>query len=292
MHAFSLAHVANTFCQHAESQVALECFPSRDAIQAYWLTHRFRHEYWNTQLAAHRAAIQKPGVSHRNRRWREITPVLEEILLSEPLSRCIAYHANVLEEEQIDFDFGPLAHNVLNSHIEARHRCLHLIVFGSGLDVELAVRLNRMRRVLEMYSDQLIAYMRPVENLEAYCFDPEMTAAAQLTLRSNTSSSWRILGSLASARWLDRSLQNEVEPKTASGRLNHRLSQIVLELLPNSLFDGLGIPQSRESAWLSCLSRESDGVDPETQRNLSSPLELFKGLRQGTAVAESTNRRW
>src|SRR5690606_30154203 len=123
--------------------------------------------------------LSRPGASRRARHWHEAVPVIQEILLSEPLTRVVAYHAAVLEQQGIEHDFSPLAHSALAAHIEARNRCLHLIVFGPGLSVEDAVTLNRLRRTLESYTDELLSCMSTVENHGLYCFEPRQVSDTQ-----------------------------------------------------------------------------------------------------------------
>lgn len=293
MHAIELAKMAPIYVRHTEAQVALRVPPTRDSVHAYWLANRFRHEYWSGRLAAHREAIQRPGISFRHSRWLEVLPVIQEILLSEPLSRCVAYQATVFEEDQIDFDIAPLAHSVLAAHVEARHRCLHLIVFGAGLSVELAVRLNRLRRLMELYTDQLLASLRTVEQPEQFCFDVSTMLKTQQQLQQDsTSSACRRLHTMALSGWLERVVASDFDERPASVRLNHRLSQVLLEMLPQGLFDGWGLPRTHEAAWLAAESRESNETQPDGRKPLASPLDILHSPLKRPQLAEPSEGRW
>lgn len=299
MHAITLAELASSFVGVASTLLHQRLLPRHEAAQALWTQHRSRCDEWNHRLASHREAMYRTGSSSRTRKWQEVMPVLQEILLTEPLTRTLACFASRLEELQLSDEFSPLLHSNLVSHIEARNRCLNLIVFGHGLSVESAVRLNRMRRNLENYSDQLLATLPSTANIEAYCFNARAIVKTRLAvgqLRSPASfhGHWLHLHmrSLASQIW--RNMQSDIDWRAANGRLNHRISQAVLALLPPQVFDGVGVPH-RVHSIISTRngSPESDGTvqDPAAS---SSPMDL---VHQSKASIRSSSqlhgrRRW
>lgn len=293
MHAIELARLANTYVHNSESQIAMKAAPPPRAIDSYWLTNRFRHEHWSGRLASHRASIQTAGVSFRNACWREITPVIQEVFLSEPLTRCIAYHAAVLEQEKINFDFAPLATSTLASHAEARHRCLHLIVFGAGLPIELAVELNRLRRVMESYNEQLLSCMRPLENADAYSFDaPTMQDAQQQLSTAAQQNACRHLHTSAIGQWFTRSVASELDHRPASARLNARLAEATLELLPATLFDSFGVAMSPVAARRNAGSAECSSSFISDEHLASSPLSLLHPVVNRPAMLHGSEKRW
>jgi hypothetical protein len=303
MHAISLAEMASTFVGLATTMLDRRVAPSRQAAQDYWVHHRSRHDLWSQRLAEHRDAISQSGASYRARLWCEIAPVMQEVLVSEPLSRTLACFAAHLEERAICDELAPLAQSVLVSHVEARYRCLHLIVFGPGLPVETAVKLNRVRRQAEVYSDKLLASFPPAVNAEGYCFDEDLVARTRESLQSSgvssgfrseaSSGTWLNLHLHLLAHQLWRSLQLDLDWRTGNGAYNHRISQAVLALLPAEVFDSLGIPklQHRRKARTSD-SPESDGKKLD-QANGTSPLNLlFKHLPHERTVHQPKGRRW
>ncbi len=177
MHALDLAELATIVARYSPTMIAHRSAPPRSCQQRYWLEAKFRHDFWSSKLATHRQEIQCLGVTHRRHCWQRILPIMEDILVAEPLTRCIAYHARLLADRSIDSDFSTLANSVLSSHIEARHRCLHLLVFGEGLSVEHSVRLNRIRRELESFSDSLLGTLQPLECQPLESKRPEKYAA-------------------------------------------------------------------------------------------------------------------
>ncbi|MEZ6135330.1 MAG: hypothetical protein R3C53_10515 [Pirellulaceae bacterium] len=310
MHPVDLAGLAGTLTSCCSAMTALDTLPPRAAVQQYWLTSRFRHEIWSEKLAAHRQAIQHCGVSLRSRRWHDILPVIQEVLLSEPLARCIAYHALLQEEcrssgntssrtndqpgeTDIAMELSSLAHRVLTDHVEARHRCLHLIVFGQGLSVENAVKLNRMRRMLEAYTDQLISILKNTSRLSEYAFHSDSVKQAQGRIGDGKLHPSLIrlhVGTMAAGLW--RNLQGEIDWRTTNGRLNHQLSQAVLGLFPTVLFDGWGIPKTPRLVALAKESPETTGNLDSLLKNLPHPLSMLYADNRRLTPSSESKPRW
>jgi hypothetical protein len=297
MHAITLAELASTFVGVAATLLKQRLLPTHEAAQALWTLHRSRCDEWNYRLASHREAMNRTGTSARSKKWHEVMPVLQEILLTEPLTRTLACFASHLEDLQLSDEFSPLLHSNLVSHIEARHRCLNLIVFGQGLSVESSVRLNRLRRHLETYSDQLLAVLPNTPTVEAYCFDARaifITRREMSRTADSLDGRWLQLHLQSLERQLWQNLQSDIDWRAANGRLNHRMSQSVLALLPTPLFDGFGIPlRTGFSVLTSNDSPESDGrpLDPAAS---TSPMHfLVKSSGHARAVNQPHGRkRW
>ncbi len=236
----------------------MELAPPRQAAQNYWLSSRYRHDHWMHDLSQHRDSIQRPGTSRRSLLWQAILPTIQEIMLSEPLTRILAYHGALLDELQIDKEHSALAASALTAHIEARHRCLHLIVFGQALSVEMAVSLNRLRRYLENFTDQLLATMRPIGHLERFAFDAQRVHDAQQRLADEgRRSTWTGLLCASIGEELWKSTRHEIDWRSASARLNYQVCQHVLSLLPRSFFDECGVPRSCRTGRIKRESPES-----------------------------------
>ncbi len=293
MHAAYLASLASTLTGYASALLAISVPVRPHALEQYWLTCRFRHEHWCEQLAAHRHAIQSQGVSHRSRSWHQIVPIIQEVLLSEPLARCVAYLAQVFEERGIDRSFAPLARNAFSIQVEARHRCLHLIVFGQGLSVETAVKLNRLRRSVESYTDELLSNLPPIENMDDFCFDSVAVRDLQ--------AKWMQAGQTANppamllmnlfSEGLRRAIAADLDERVGNLRMNFKLSQAVLGLLPEALFDSFGYPKAPRWLTFQKESLESTGQANDVTTPLAYPLSvLLTPLRQTTRSPQSKPR--
>ena len=268
MHAIDLAELASTFVRLASPLTSLKLPPRRPAALEYWLAVRYRQENWLHDLAQHRDAIQRPGASRRIRLWMDILPVVQEVFLSEPLTRVVAYMASLWESRGIDDELAPLAVSSLASHIEARNRCLHLIVFGQGLAVENAVKINRLRRNLESYTDHLLSLLPPLENPGLFAFEVESMLREQSNSNSaDCSGNWLTLQSLAYSEQLWQTLHHEMDWRSASARLNYQVSQHTLGLLPSTCFDSCGALHSAPSLQILQPSLEGH-IGPHTKHPL------------------------
>lgn len=244
MHAVDLADLAGTFVRGTPILYALRLSCSRQAAEEYWLTSRYRHENWMHELSLHRDSIARSGTSRRARLWQDILPIFQEILLSEPLSRVIAYHAAVLDEKCIDHDLSPLATSSLAAHVEARNRCLHAIVFGHGIPVENAVSLNRLRHIMESYTDGLLSCLPAIKHYGLYCFEPSQFPDRLHAMATAHQTQWVTLQTLSLTDEVWHAFRHIVDWRVGSGRLNYQLSQQVLKMTPAASFDDCGVPFS------------------------------------------------
>lgn len=296
MHAIELAQLAAVFARYSPAVVKHRIAPPRTSQQQYWLQSKYRHEFWSNRLAAHRQEIQNLGVTHRRKSWLRVLPILEEILLSEPLTRCIAHHANVLNEQMIDCDFSTLTASVLASHIEARHRCLHLLVFGEGLSVEHSVRLNRIRREMEYYTDSVLGTMPVLSNSESLCFDPFWTEQMKQGCTPNNGqcdidSRGLHLDNIRHA--LIPTVANKLSATLPCSPTNQRIGDAVLGLVPPEAFDSFGLIKSLQLASITNQVADSCLSDKFFQPTSPSDLSQLIVTQRPTPKSPATDqRRW
>ncbi len=292
MHAYDLARLANCFAHAAPAHLRAEVVPIVATGHSYWLASRFRHEDWSGRLAAHRTGIARPGSSLRARLWYEILPVMQEVLLSEPLVRCLAYHGRSLEERGLDDAFSPLAHSVLNAHVEARHRCLHLIVYGPGIPSEMAAQLNLLRQRLEAFSDALLSRMDAPHHLDVYRFGPRQRPALGWRPEQFLGGAEAMRASSAMlALWMECNLRPLLDLRVVGRRYNRQIAECVLQMLSPSCFDSSGIPISARLAGIrfGCMDRapESDGPAGSSPLDWIEPRPASQAFRSSSAT-----RRW
>lgn len=291
MHATELAHIAANFASIGYALLSGSEPVLSDSAHGYWLANRFRCDAWHQRISRHRSAIERCGTSQRSRLWHDILPTLQEILISEPLTRAVAYVTSHLEKDDSGSDWGALADSVLVNHVEARHRCLNLMVFGYGLPVEGAVGLNHLRRMIEFYSDQLLGALPPHRDLESYAFEPGLVAAAQRDYRR-----YSVAGPLPQVRLLSLAtaiqqlLASEQLPPSPNSRLNESIAEAALAMLPPDLFDSFGVVRGRVQTALAAAVDESPIASSDFERPLAAPFDLLAHhLRQPGA---KTSRRF
>lgn len=258
-----------------------------DTAHAYWLAHRFRCDAWHQRISRHRSGIEGCGTSQRGRMWREIMPTLEEILVSEPLTRVIAYLARQMEKRGVDGDWGALTHGALANHVQARHRCLNLMVFGHGLPVEKAVGLNRLRRLAEFFNDQLLGALPPQSDLEHYAFEVSLVARAQRDYRcyamSGPCQQVRLVTLSTAVRGL---ISSDHRLLSANPRLNENIAQAALAMLPATTFDSFGVARSRVELAVARTVTDSPVASGDFEHPLAPPFDLLaQHLRSPKAKA-------
>ena len=288
MHASQLAEIASLFASASHSLLADNVVAAGDTAHVYWLAHRFRCDAWHQRISSHRSAIENCGTSRRTRLWEAIVPALREILISEPLTRVMAYMARGLELRGADSDWGALAHGAMENHLEARHRCLNLMVFGYGLPVEQAVELNRLRRWVEFFSDQLLSAVPPLVPVANYAFEPQIVAAAQLEFKR-----YPMAGAMPAIRLnaLNMSLQSlltrESRMAAENPRMNLSVAEAALALLPPQVFDSFGVGKGRVQESLArcvvdCSAKTNDAAAP-----LAAPFSLLPSVPTRSAPKET-----
>lgn len=290
MHARQLISIATTIAGASHVLHRQDIQASGDAAHGYWLANRFRCDAWHQRVSQHRTAIDRCGTSRRTRLWSEILPTLEEILTSEPLTRVVAYLAALLETRSADGDWSALSHSVLSSHVEARLRCLNLMVFGYGFPVEQAVRLNRLRRLMEFTNDCLISSLPALPEISAYSFDIPLVLNQQKQFRgypiSESIDRVRIRPLIAS---VEQSLMMDHAPQAANPRLNENIAEAALGMLPPECFDSFGVAHSRVHSMTTYRAEDIEVTTDDLDRPLADPFDLLvQHRRQGI---EKSRRR-
>jgi hypothetical protein len=258
------------------------------------LISRYRYEEWSLLIVRHRDEVQRPGALRRHREWQRIMPIVQEILLAEPLTRMLAFHFSACERHGGASENASVARNVLANHLDARHKCLNLIVFSPGLSVEDAVRLNRLRRIMESYTDQLLAIMHPTQDASMYAFETEEVARNQERLALlQFPEKWIHLQAMGLRENLSKSVLGEIDVRHGMGRLNQRLSEIVLAMFPEDMFDSFGMPHPLTMGRLRAVSPESTGRSNDLTEPLCSPLNVLAARPRLSNQTDRTMRsRW
>lgn len=276
MHATQLAHIATSFASVGHLFATDDIRAVGEAAHGYWLANRFRCDAWHERISSHRSAIERCGTSRRARLWQEVVPTLQEILITEPLTRVVAYLTRFLELRGADADWGPLAHSAFGNHIEARHRCLNLMVFGYGLPVERAVTLNRLRRLLEFFTDHLLGAMPSQPELALYAFEPGRVACIQRDFRR-----YPMTGPLQQVRLqtlsasLTALISTDHHARGSNGRLNESIAESALAMLPAEAFDSFGLIRGPLQASIAHSVPESPIATDDFEQPLPAPFDLL-----------------
>ncbi len=237
---------------------------SADGIEQYWTTSKVRLDRWAWRLK--KFSQQADSGSKRQRtQWPDTYAVMEEILVSEILTRVWTALLSAHDRQCGRDDAEPIARSVLIGHMEARHRVLSLMVRGPGIRVETAVRLNRLRRRTERWTDLLIGHLPRQYDVTEFAADPQRAKdfadGVQHRCRlAGGRHTWALI--IASLRAVFRS---GLSPLSPNADLNARIARSILTCLPADAFDATGLLRS---ALLTRLNKITD----ETQAMIASLL--------------------
>jgi hypothetical protein len=239
-----------------------------EGLGQYWSASKCRQDRWRRVLKA--ASYSSPEVSPLDRLTKapgenesspgagSVTGVIEEILLSEVLTRVWTALMSAFDERHGSAENAPVAESVLVGHAEARNGALTLLVQGPGVSSREALALNQLRRRAERWTDLLVGHICLEHDVSRLAPNPETALEFASDLRhqqawSTDSQAWPLV--LASLRAAFREGTSSPAP---NGDLNRRIAAGVLACLPPELFDATGLVQS---LWMARITRAADDAE-------------------------------
>ena len=248
MHSVLTADLAALVSQHGPAILHGRQMVPTDAITHYWAASANRFELWHQTLARYRNAEQAGAIMGLRSWWVEHVTVLEEVLVTEMLTRVVAAIAEDLDTKHGVEEFAPVAHAVYLKHLEARNRVQQIMLFGRGNSVQDAVRLNRLRQGVERWTDTLVGRVSS--------HSPSLVRFGMNIDRTRQhADDYRAAGFGVAQRttvWLMNSAMNDMlrrrtSDKTALPQANRGVAESVVMMLRPDLFDSVGV---LKSLWL------------------------------------------
>ncbi len=259
MHCVLTADLAALMSEHGLAILRTrELIPS-EAITQYWTSTRNRFELWHQTLARYRRAEESGDVLQLRQWWKDHAGVLEEILVTEMLTRVIAAIGAGLDDPHEDDEVSPITHAVHLSHLEARNRVQRIMLLGRGNSVHQAIRLNRLRRTVEHWTDLLVGRVA-ADSMKPAKYGINVHRTEQFASETRAQG----FGSLSrtSARLLNvamhESIRRQTDTQVALPQANQLVASSVLMMLRPDLFDSVGI---LKSLWLHRLQSGTDHAD-------------------------------
>jgi hypothetical protein len=142
------------------------------ALQRYWVASRSRFDTWGIGLRHCTDDLDRTNYAV-DRLWLRWTPFLEEILLSEIVTRIWSYLLDAMDERLGTHEYSPIGQSAFRAHIDARRRVLNLILRGRQRGLPAVWRLNRLRLNAERWTDLLLGQIDERDWMGNYAFDPE-----------------------------------------------------------------------------------------------------------------------
>lgn len=282
MHAHELVELAAIAAVQAGAVVTAGRLPFA-ALADYWSASKCRLDRWSRALkqlsTSGFAELIAPGPFGTRRQWfgephdprgvqnprqaphAEIIPdaklIVEEILLSEVLTRVWAAVLSGHDSHWGTSDAEPIARSVLIGHLEARHRALTLLAQGPGINSYEALELNRLRRRAERWTDLLLGQVLLVADASPLAFDADLAREFADELRGQPAwqpggNAWSL--ALSSLRASFHPVPQYVSPYAD---LNSQIASAVIAAFPSEAFESAGTPLPQ---WARSLSAWPNGA--------------------------------
>lgn len=220
-------------------------------LEQYWLASRCRHDRWFQSLKNY----ERSTLMQKQQQWPHIQSIMQEILASELLTRTWAAIGVSYDHRRESTAFEPVVRSVLVGHMEARNRVLHALVRGQGFSISDGVKLNRLRRQTERWTDMMLGYLACDYDVDEFAFDAEVTRDFAVDLQDENQGpasepAWEL--TLASLRATYYGGLTEPSP---NAELNHRIAASILACFHCDLFNSFG---TLKSQWMLRLGQVAD----------------------------------
>jgi hypothetical protein len=272
-----------------------------EGLGQYWSASKCRQDRWRRALKAAPGSAseasplerltQAPAENDSTIGAGSPIGVIEEVLLSEVLTRVWTALMSAFDERHGTTENAPVAESVLAGHAEARNGALTLLVQGPGVSSREALTLNQLRRRAERWTDLLVGHICLEHDVSRFAPNPDTALEFASDLRhqqawSAESQAWPL--ALASLRAAFR--QGTSNP-TPNGDLNRRIAAGVLACLPPELFDATGLVQS---LWMTRIARAADDAEGLISEMFASESRLQEHADVGfrPSHAEHARRRF
>lgn len=290
MHVVELAELAAVMAHHGPALLYRHASVPPEAVSCYWTASRQRQDLWHQSLIRFDRAVDQADPFRMRGWWLEHVGVLEEIFVSELLTRVIAAIADGVDRASGRDEFSPIAQAIYLSHLDVRNRVQALILDRRGCTVYDAIRLNRLRRTTERWIDVLIGQLAGCDReLVRYGIDINRTA-----LHANDSD-WRTPSpERETIKWLIRasmadSIRRKVATQPSLPHANRSVADSVLLILRPDLFDSVG---TLKSLCLHRIENQAQLTDQMIDDYLRSDVDASPTVSAVDVVHDQTLTQW
>lgn len=260
---------------------------SATSIEDYWTASKCRLDRWGRTLKRLTVELAHAQPVSSCRASQQVRGVLEEILTGEVLTRVWTAVMCAYDRHRGTDLMEPVARSILIGHLEARHRVLTLLVNGSGIDAEQAVKLNRLRQRTERWTDMLVGYLAGLHDISEFAIDPDRAEefAEDLSYQS------RLPGGRHAWPLIQASLRagfsTGLSQASPNADLNQEIAAAILSCMPPELFDGTGLFRS---VWMTRLTNVANDAQGMIDQLVQSPEASHTDTAIGFGSHSSTDR--
>ncbi|QDT05765.1 hypothetical protein K227x_41690 [Rubripirellula lacrimiformis] len=290
MHCVLIADLAAVVSQHGPAILyGHETIPA-EAMTQYWASSRNRFELWHQTMARYRKTEQAGDFAALRSWWHQHIAVIEEVLVTETLTRVIAALAAGLDEAHDEDEVSPVTHAVFQAHLDARNRILKLMLFGRGNSVQDAVRLNRLRQGVERWTDAMIGRLAcDHPGTIRYAFDAKRAAEYARDTRGCGGRSIRDMSAWLMNAAMHDTLRRRTSPSAALPEANRAVVSSVMMMIRPDLFDSIG---TLKSLWLHRLQSSADRADRVLQEVTSPDIDHSPTADAIDLTSQTYFQRW
>lgn len=271
MHVRELVETSCWVADHAPSFIAFSAPVAMEQIETYWAASRCRLDRW-TYALKNLAAWGGVGTSlFLGQRRADRQPLIEEILISEVLTRVWTAVATAHDRRRKHSELSPVCRSIYLGHLEARNRALQLLVNHNFTALEEAVALNRLRRRCERWTDLLLSRIAGFTEVGDLAFDMDRVSDFQREIGADSTApnagfAWKlVLGSIRA------SFASGLANRSPCEDLNAKIASSILACLSSEMFDATGMLKSH---WIHRIER----VSADTQGMIE---DLLRAEREG-----------
>lgn len=267
MHARELLELAAIVSAHGPLLVEATGRLPASSLDDYWSASKCRLDRWSRSLK--QFSDTPPGDrNQRALRWPAIAGVLDEVLTGEVLTRVWTAVLCAYDRRRGQCEAEPVARSVLIGHLEGRHRVLMLLVKSQAIGAQEAVKLNRLRRRCERWTDVLLSHLWSLHDLAEFAFEPDRAREFADDLHEQSRQpggrqAWPLM--LASLR---AAFQEALLAPSPNADLNAKIGAGILACFPGNLFDSVGLLRS---LWLHRLQTTTDDAQGMIDLLLGEP---------------------
>ena len=247
MHAIQLANIANWAAFNSAQLVHGQEPISALMCNEYWTQSKCRQQRWMTALKMFEKDIRDGSGKHDP--WPAIEIVIQEIFISEMLTRVWSAIMIIHDDEQKTDELANIAHSIHIGHVEAKNRAMRLLLEDPTANPESFDQLNKLRRKVERWTDLLLGQLPNLETATLFAYQANRVAdfseeKAQYTSNQSTARQ------LIFANSMPDDLRQFANRYPANPELNRKIAGGLLNCFSTDRFDSLGLPKSILRIWL------------------------------------------
>lgn len=247
MHATQLADLAAWVAIHSSTFVYGEGENTALNVQDYWAKSKCRIARWNSAVKMFSHDLNDDECNHNP--WPAIEIVVEEIIVSEILTRVMSAALVVYDKYTNSDELKGIAHGILIGHMETRNRAMRLLLHGRAQNEQVFDRINQLRRQVERWTDLFLSRFDNSTAASQFGFKPQRVKdfAGERVVYSDEEfrrSQQVFIQSMA------RSLSACTQKFAANPDLNREIATGVMGCFIKDRFDSFGLPKSSQLLWL------------------------------------------